>query len=109
MLKPIARKFEKRKIHSPFIDNIWGADLVHMQLISKLDNEVRFLLFVIDMFSKCPQVILLKDKKGTTIANAFQKNLKESNCKPNKIWADKGSKFSIRSMKSFLENNNIEM
>ena len=42
----------KRKVHSPFIDNIWGADLVDMQLISKFDKGIRFLLCIIDIFSK---------------------------------------------------------
>ena len=41
--KSIIRKFEKRKVHSSFIDNIWGGDLAKMQLISKFDKEIRFL------------------------------------------------------------------
>ena len=51
----------------------------------------------------------MKDKKGITITNAFQKTLDESNCKPNKIWVDKGSKFYNRSMKSWLEKSDIEI
>ena len=51
----------------------------------------------------------MKDKKGITITNAFQKTLDGSNRKPNKIWVDKGSKFYNRSMKSWLEKNAIEM
>ena len=51
----------------------------------------------------------MKDKKGITITNAFQKSLKESNHKPNKIWVDKGSEFYNRSMKSWLEKNDMEM
>ena len=54
-------------------------------------------------------VILLKEKKGITITDAFQKIWDQSNWKPNKIWADKGSEFYNRSMKSFLHNNDIEM
>ena len=50
--KPIIRKFEKRKVHSSFIDNIWGADLADMQLISKFNKGLRFLLCVIDIYSK---------------------------------------------------------
>ena len=61
--KTIIRKFEKRKVHSPFIDNIWGADLADMQLLSKFNKGIRFLLCVIDIFSKYAWVILLKDKK----------------------------------------------
>ena len=79
-----------------------------MQSISKFNKGIRFLC-VIDIFSKYAWVISLKDKKCTTITNAFQKILDESNSKPNKIWIDKGSEFYDRSMKSFLQNNNIEM
>ena len=61
------------------------------------------------MFSKYAWVIPLKYKKGTTITNAFQKILDESNRKSNKIWVDKDSKFYNKSMKSFLHNNNIEI
>ena len=71
-----------------------------MQLISKSNKGFRFLLCVIDIYSKYACVIPLKDKKGITITNAFQKILKESNRKPNKIWVDKGSEFYNKSMKS---------
>ena len=96
-----------RKVYLPFIDNIWGPDLAAMQLISRFNKGIRFLLCVIDIFSKYAWVILSKDKKGITITNVFQKISKESNRKPNKIWADKSSKFYNRSMKSWLEKNSI--
>ena len=107
--KPIIRKFEKRKVQSPFVDNIWGADLADMQLITKFHKGFRFLLCVIDIYSKYAWVISLKDKKGITVTNAFQIILYESNHKPNKICVDKGSKFYSRSMKSWLEKNDIEV
>ena len=80
-------------MHSSFKDNIWGVDLVDMQLLSKFNKGFRFLLCVIDTYSKHAWVIPLKDKKGISIVNAFQKILKESNRQPNKIWVDKGSEF----------------
>ena len=80
-----------------------------MQLMSKFNKGFRLLLCVIGIYSKYAWVIPLKDKKGITITNPFQKILDESNRKPNKIWVDKGSKFYNRSMKSFLQNNNIEI
>ena len=80
-----------------------------MQLISKFNKGVCFLLCVIDIFSKYTQVIPLKDRRGITITNAFQKILDESNRKPNKKWVDKGSEFYNRSTKSYLEKNAIEM
>ena len=59
-----------------------------MQLISKINKGFRFLLCVIDIFSKYAWVVPLKDKKGISIVNAFQKILKESDRKPNKMWVD---------------------
>ena len=62
--KPIIRKFKKRKVYSSFRDNIWGVDLADMQLLSKFNEGFRFLLCVIDIFSKYYSwVIPLKDKK----------------------------------------------
>ena len=107
--KPIIRKFNNRKVQSRFIDNIWGADLADMQLISKFDKGIRFSLCVIDIYSKYVWAIPLKDKKGITITNAFQKILDGSNQKLNKTWVNKGSEFYNRSMKSWLEKNAIEM
>ena len=77
--KPITRNFNKRNVHSPFIDNIWDADLADMQLINKFNKGFRLLLCVIDIYSKYAWGILLKDKTWITITNAFQKFLKESN------------------------------
>ena len=101
-------------MHSPFIDNIWGADLADTQLISKSNKGIHFLLFVIFyyllLFVICYKhgLFLWKIKKRITITNAFQNFLKGFNRKPNKIWVDKRSEFYNRSMKSFLQNNNIE-
>ena len=89
----------KRKVQSPFIDNIWGADLAYTKLISKFNKGFRFFLWVIDICSKYAWV-LLKDKKDITITNAFQKVFKESNRKPNKIGLDIGSEFHNGPMKS---------
>ena len=86
-----------------------GADLADMQLISKFNKGIHFLLCVIDIFSKYVWVIPLKDKKGITITNSFEKNLKGSNNKPNKIWVDKSSKFYNNSIKRWLEKYHIEM
>ena len=80
-----------------------------MQLISKYNKEIRFLLCVIDIFSKYIWAVHLKDKRETTISNAFQNFLDESKRKPNKTWVDKGSEFYNRLMKSWLQDNEIEM
>ena len=67
------------------------------------------LLCFIDIFSKYTWVVPLKDNKGARIADAFQKALKESNTKPNKIWVDKGSEFYNNFFKKWLKDNDIEM
>ena len=61
--KPIIRKFEKRNVHAAFKDNIWGADFADMQLLNKYNKGIRFLLCVIDIFSKYAWVVPLKIKK----------------------------------------------
>ena len=107
--KPVIRKLKKGKVHSSFIDNIWGADLADMQMISKFNKRIRFSLCFIDIFSKHAWAIPMKDKRGITVTNAFPKILDESNRKPDKIWVDKCSEFCNRSMKSWQERNDIEM
>ena len=107
--KPIIRKCKKGKEHSLFTGNIWHADIADMQLTRKFDKGICFLLHVIDIFSKYAWAIPLIDKKGITITNAFQNLLKECNRKSNKIWVDKRSEFYNRSVKSWLEKNDIEM
>ena len=86
-------------MYSAFKDNIWGADLADIQLISKFGKVFRFLLCAIDIFSKYAWVVPLKDKKGVSIVNVYQSILKQSTRKPNKIWLDKDSEFYNSSFK----------
>ena len=86
-----------------------GVDLADMQLISKYNKGIRYLLCAIDLFSKYAFAVHLKDKKGTTIVNAFQKILNNSKRKPNKIWVDQGSEFYSTYFKKWLKDSNIEM
>ena len=74
-----------------------------MQLITKFNKRFRFLLCVIDIFSKYAWVVPLKNKKCVSIVDVFQKMLDDSNSKQNKIWADKGSEFYNSSFKKWLK------
>ena len=105
--KPIIQKFQKRKVYSFFRDNIWGVNLADMQSLSKYNKGIKYLLCAIDSLSKYAWVIPIKDKKGTSIVNAFQKIISEGR-KPNKIWVDQGHEF-YNSFKDFLKINTIEM
>ena len=75
--KPIIKKFEKRKVYSQFKDNIWGVNLADMQSLSRKSKGIKYLLCVIDLYSKYAFVIPLKDKKGISILNAFDKIIKQ--------------------------------
>ena len=79
-----------------------------MQSLSKYNKGIKCLLCAIDLFSKYTWVIPIKDKKGTSIVNAFKKIILKGR-KPNKIWIDQGSKFYNNAFKDFLKINNIEM
>ena len=80
-----------------------------MQSLRKYSKGIKYLLSAIDLFSKYACVIPIKDKKGISIVDAFEKISKESNRKPNKIWDDKRSEFYNNSFKKWLEDNDIEM
>ena len=80
-----------------------------MQLISKLNKGFRFLLCVIDIFSKFAWVVPLKYIIGISIVDAFQKILDKSGGKPNKILVDKGSEFYNNSFIKWLKDKDIEV
>ena len=107
--KPIIKKFEKRKVYSQFKDNIWGVDLADMQSLSRKNKGIKYLLCVIDLYSKYAFAIPLKDKKGISILNAFNKIIKQFNRKPNKIWVDQGGEFYNNIFKKWLSDNDIIM
>ena len=73
--KPIINKFKRRKVYSSFKDSIWGVDLADMNLISKFNKGIKYLLCVIDLFSRYSWVIPLKNKKGESIVEGFKKIL----------------------------------
>ena len=98
--KPINTKFLKRKIYSGFKDNIWGSDLADMQVVSKFNKGFRFLLCVIDIFSKYAWVVPLKYIIGVTIVDAFQKILDKSDVKLTKYGLIKEVDFTIILLKN---------
>ena len=99
----------KEEKYSSYRDNIWGVYLADMQLISEFNNGIKFLLYVIGVFSKCAWIIPLNDKIGAAIINLFQSILNDSKRKPNTIWVDKGSEFYNGLMKLWPEKYDIEL
>ena len=107
--KPVIKKFSKRKVYSSFKGNIWGVDLADIQLLSRQNKGIKYLLCVIDLFSKYAFVVPLKDKKGASVVKGFEKIVNESGRRPNKIWVDQGSEFYNKVFKNWLKDKEIEM
>ena len=107
--KPVIKKFNKRKVYSQFKDNIWGVDLADMPSLSKKNESIKYLLCAIDLYSKYAFVIPLEDKKGISIVNGFNKIIKQSNRKPNKIWVDQRGEFYNNVFKKWLSDNDSIM
>ena len=105
--RQIIWKFKRHKVYSFFRD-IWGVDLADMQSLSKYNKRIKYLLCAIDLFSKYAWVVPLKDKRGITIVNAFQKIISKGR-KANKMWFDQGGEFYNNLFKRFLKINNIKM
>ena len=105
--KPITRNFGKRIVISYGVDKIWAADLVEIQKYSKWNKGIKYLLTVIDAFSKYGWIVPLKDKKTESVSLAFDHIFKKSKRKPGKLWTDKGSEFISKHFKNFLKKNSI--
>ena len=99
--KPVRKKFEKRRVLVNGIDKIWAADLVDMQAFSKFNRGIRYLLAVIDVFSKYGWLIPLKDKTGKSVVSALKTIFKER--QPEKMWVDKGKGFYNENVKKLVE------
>ena len=106
--KPVRRNFARRRVITNGIDQIWAADLVEMGKFSKWNNGVKYLLMVIDVFSKFGWIEPLLNKKGETIVKAF-KNILKTGRKPKFIWCDKGREFYNQDFKKLLDENGISL
>ena len=96
-------------MYSSFIDDIWGADLADVQLTSQFIKGICFYYVLLIFLVNTHGLLLWKTKMALQLLMLFKKILDESNHKPKNLWIDKGSEFYDRSIKSFLQNNDIKM
>jgi hypothetical protein len=106
--KQIRRKFLKRTVFAKNVDDIWTADLVDMQSFSRDNKGIKYLLTVIDVFSKYGWIIPLKTKTGSAVADAFR-TLFANNKPPAKLWTDKGTEFYNVNVKKVLNEHNVSL
>ena len=99
--KSVRRKFKRRRVLVNCIDKIWAADLADMQAFTKFNRGIKYLLAVIDVFSKYGWLIPLKDKTGKSVASALKTIFKER--KPEKMWVDKGKEFYNKDVQEIIE------
>ena len=83
--KPVIKNFKRRKVYARLKDNIWAVDLAEMESLSSKNQNVKYLLCVIDVFTKYAWVKFLKDRKGKTVLKAFIEIVNEYNRKQNKL------------------------
>lgn len=105
--KPIRRKFSRRVTITATSDQQWQADLADVQTLSKYNDDFRYLLCVIDVFSRYAWVVPLKDKTSSALVQGFNKIFKMSNRIPSSLQTDKGKEFLNHGFQKFLKTHNI--
>ena len=106
--KPKRINFERRRVISNHIDHIWGIDLITMIKYSKQNNNYKYILTVIDFFSKYSWCYPLKNKNYNEIINSFKDIFKKSKRKPKMIQSDEGTEFTNKQVQKFFNDNNIK-
>ena len=103
--KPIKRNFRTRRVIAHKVDDIWCSDLVDMQKLSKWNRGYKYLLMVLDLFSKYGWIVPLKTKTGLEVSKAFESILEKN--KPKMLWVDKGKEYYNKNMLDLLAKDKI--
>ena len=103
--KPVRRRFEKRTVFAKQVDDIWTADLVDMSSFSRSNKGYKYLLTVIDVFSKYGWIVPLKTKTGKEVAQAFRKLFLVGS--PSRLGTDTGNEFYNQQLKKVMAANNV--
>lgn len=106
--KPVRYKFKRNRVISQGIDYLWDMDLADVTNITDHNNGIKFLLILIDVFSKHLWVEPLKDKKHDTIIAALKAVFNKTNRRPIMLRSDRGSEFVNRWVSRFLKLENIK-
>lgn len=115
--KPVKKKFRKRKVIAKGVDSIWAADIVDMQYYASSNRGYKYILMIIDVFSKYGWAIPIKTKKGIEVCNAFkmlwkqkqQHEAKNFAAVPKMLWTDKGKEFLNKEMNTLLQKYNVHL
>ena len=108
LLKPKLKRIPRRVVHPLAVNRIWTADLVDMQKYARQNKGFKYILVVLDIFSRYAWARAIKDKTGLSVKNAFQ-DIMSDGTKSNKLWTDKGTEFYNTVLQKFLKKNHIEL
>lgn len=101
--KPYKKRFKRAKVISKGINDIWASDLVDMQEWKEQNDGYRFMLVVVDVFSRYAWVKPLKDKTGTKVKDMFDEIIGEVEDVPNRLWVDQGKEYFNKTFQNYLE------
>ena len=107
--KPVRKNFPKRRVISNHVDDIWAADLVDMQYYSRSNKGYKYILMIIDVFSKYGWAEPLKNKTGPEIVRAFKEIWNSGQKPPKHLWTDKGKEFDNKLFRNLLEEKNVHL
>ena len=105
--KPIKKKFKKRYVFVRNVDDIWAADLIDLRAHSKVNGGYKYVLMVIDVFSKYGWGVPLKTKTAVAVTEAFETLFKDHT--PKKLWVDEGKEFYNQNLESVLKKHDIQI
>ena len=104
--KPVKHRFKTAKVRSGGLNHQFDIDLADVQNLSKYNDGIRYLLFLIDVFSRYLRVVPLKDKTAKSILQALKSVFSE--VKPKKIRSDRGSEFNNHRVKAYLRKSGVK-
>ena len=105
LTRPVINKFKRRSVITTYNNDIWSADLLDVSNMSKSNNKIKFLLIIVDVYSRYAYVVPLKTKNGEDVLNGF----KSIDKTPKNLWVDEGKEFYNTEMKKYCKEKNINM
>ena len=104
LFKPSRKKFKRRRVISLFVDHIWATDLLDLQRYARVNKGYRYILVVVDVFSKYAWLRALKTKKGNEVSSALKDIIKNSSSPPKFLWSDRGFEYLNTFVKKLLKH-----
>ena len=108
LLKPRIKRFKRRHVTSLGVDRIWTADLADMRKYARQNKGYKYILVVLDVFSRYAWAQPLTSKTGVTTTQAFKDIFKKGN-HSSYLWTDRGTEFYNASMRRLLKSKNIQL